>query len=485
MAAGIFTIKPKFQSDVVCTLGESTTVKYYVLSSTVDWKEQERVKINYVSGGTGGSASGEQRGLANATFSMVVFGTDQADAMAQLRILSRALTNKHGGFIQYRPRGLGASVLSTYYHYLQSPLPAIRSQGDISDYKGLIGQIDRTHTYGIECKCTVAIKAWATSDPTTPVTIKAATSIENFTDDSNVNYVVVENSAIKGDGFIPIIEYSRTDAIDCFVYALWAQFHKMTVGNTDVLDFVDSDEFDPAMTNVVDATVCGGEYERTTDPVDATLITPTHWTGIDQMYFGKVSPIACVKTSGSYTLGIEYYQSSTGEYVSAGTKATTNANWALYPFNQIDFPIASPPDYIANGEADDWLGFSYVRLGITRVSAGNFDIDFVWIPRSDEWLAKLYSLDNDSASHSMDTDDEITIDAFSGMVYRGQPVTAKSFLSTWNKDGPSLHMLVFEKGFDHRISFLALDEDETYRHGFTADVTVYGLHATIYPFEEA
>jgi len=485
VAAGIFTIKPKFQSNIVCTLGESTTVKYYVLSSRIDWKEQDRVKIKYVSGGTGGAVSGEQRGLANATFDMFIFGDSQADAMAQLRTISRALTSKLGGFIQYRPRGLGASILSTYYHYLQSPLPAIQSQGAISDYTGVVGQEGRTHTYTIKCKCTVAIKAWATSDPTSPVTIKSSTGIQNFTDGSNVNYVVVEDSAIKGDGFIPIIEYSRTDAEAYLVYALWAQFHKMTIGNEDVLDFVDSDEFDPAMTNVVDGTVCGGEYERTADALRATLIIPTHWAGIDQMYFGKVSPIACVKTSGSYTLLLEYYQSSTGEYVTAGTKAFTNADWVVTPFTQVDFPIVLPPDYIANDEADDWLGYAYWKLTITQVSAGNFDIDFIWMPRSDEWLAKLYSLDSDSASHSMDTDDEITIDGYTGIVYRGQPITTKTILSTWNKDGPSLHMLVLEKGLDHRISFLAVDEDEIYRHAFTANVTVYGLHATIYPFEEA
>lgn len=481
MADGIFTIKPRYLSDITCALGKISSVKYYVLPTRVHWNEQDRVKIAYASGGQGGFASGEQRGLSQATFEMVIFGTDMADAMSGLRTVTQALTSQWGGHIQYRPVGLDSGVLSTYYHYLQSSPPAIEGQGPLSDFGPQY--VHSTYQYGIRCQCQVAIKAWATSDPASPATIKTSTSIQNFTDGSNVNYVIVENSSIKGDAVIPIVDYDRTDSESQLIAYMYVHRKRMVVGNTDTQDFIDSDDFSPAWTHVADASVCGGDYERTTT-TDGSQVGYTFFSGMDRTYFGRISPIMCAKTSGEYTAYVSLTQ--TAAVVEQNDPVTIDsASWKLYKLGQLDFPIIDPPDYIPVANCDSWLLVAYLNLDVALVSAGNLDFDFLWIPKADDWITHISSIDPDSSANSLDTGDNLLIDGFTGSVYNGSPLPPTyTLISVWNVDGPKID-LVLEKGFDHKISFLASDENDLFRHAFEADVTVYGLYATIFPFETA
>lgn len=483
MADGIFTIRPKRRSAITCTLGESTTVKYYVPQVRINWNEQDRVKVAYASGGHGGFASGEQRGLSQATFEMVIFGTDLADAMSGLRTVTQALTSRYGGYIQYRPRGLSSSVMSTYYHYLQSGPPAIDGQGPLSEFGPNYLQGGRTHTYAIRCQCQVMIKAWATSDPQSPQTIVSETTgLDNgLYDGTHTPHIVALSSNIKGDAVFPAIFLYGNAVTDR------AYIHKrsMEAGSSSFLDWLEAEDADTQtnFANTVNASASGGEVERTSS---ASAVLEWVSPGFSDNYLGHVSMVMVYNLAAgtSYTV-VATLENGTGTLDQSETVTISgHANWQIAKFSELLFPpwkvtewyddSTTPPiAYVAGSNVK-------FKLEFTRVSgSGNLDVDYAIATMTDEWFGFV--------EKSVDTAGAIVIDALQNAVWlhSSESITTAYVVENWSFEGDSLSNLILHKGFDYCLRFMFADSSDHISIGDTFSAKVLGIYATIFPFEES
>jgi hypothetical protein len=215
----------------------------------------ERIKIAYAEGKVGGHVQGITRSLAQFQFDVVIFGTSEANAQANMRTFQRAITDPMGGHVQYRPSGLGGSVISTYYHYLMSPpmqlFPVAGVQGRARAWTRPGGAItDEAYRY----RATLMTKAWGTSDPTSYSSIVTSTGVDN-----EGGTMVVPASSIKGDGALGVLEVVGTmSSGDDVLKNAIVYKRKMRVGNNSDLDWIEAENMqDPVGGNYNYAVFCG------------------------------------------------------------------------------------------------------------------------------------------------------------------------------------------------------------------------------------
>ena len=484
--AGIFTIKPRYRSDIVCTLGESTTVKYMVTQSRINWNEQDRVKIAYASGGNGGFASGEQRGLSQASFEMVIFGDDLADAMSGLRTVTQALTSEWGGYIQYRPRGLASGVLSTYYHYLQSPPPAIQGQGNVSDFGPNIVQAGRTHKYAIRCQCAVMIKAWATSDPETLVSIVTETAMQNRDDGTYDNFVIVPDSSIKGDAIIPVVKIT----LDPGTAANSVIVHKrrMIVGSNTNLDYIEAEDATSTteFSSGADVACSGGNCLTSTD-ANAQFWKSFTAIGFDSTYLGNISILACVYIPTGSTYTIEAGISADGSsYLSSKERVSLagTSTWKLLQFGGISLPPSALVERFTDDTTIEIGPWATKNIGLLAdfsrtAGSGECKVDFFVLAKEGEFLGTFTSFDGNTVGAY-----GIFIDAVSDVFWVDS--LSDSIINSFVLQGRSADQLIMGAGFDYRLRFFShLLSSDLIVQGESNAATIYGIYGTIFPFEES
>jgi len=172
---------------------------YIVPLQTLDWNEETRWQIVYgqASSGEGGEVIGGVGPLVPVAFQIIIKATTRAAMIEAYNDLQAALLNRKGGTIQYKPEDVGAGVLSTYYHYLQSKPPRLL---DVSGNRWDAPQTcDGMYTLYVEVE--FLTQPIATSDPDNPVTLSdLAATIQNWVDSSpsQTNRVTVQASNLKG-----------------------------------------------------------------------------------------------------------------------------------------------------------------------------------------------------------------------------------------------------------------------------------------------
>jgi hypothetical protein len=499
---GVFNIHPKGLSSITCSLMETETVDYQVNPLKIDMNESARMEVIYAQAEMGGSVRKSRAGLVAIKFRMVIFGTTQATAIANARTVVQALTNPAGGYIEYRPVGLSATVMTTYYHYLQSRPPKLTKSGAglaeiVMEKKG---QFNTEQRYHVEVDCEVMTKAWATSDPETPVTVVAATSITNH-DDSGVgddNFIIVPSSSIKGDAVLPFIEVTMPGggggSLD--LNRLLLHRRPMLVGANTNLDWFECEDMSVgsgSWTDVADPNSSNGFYTRTNSASGLLYFNTLDQGGVDIMdetYIGKVSPLLCAWCTDGTTYrirfvlkgGLEYSPDMYSKWVSVSGQAVQK-KYILHEFGELDFPpLPVPPSWITGTEVGQFYGQSYAQIEVERTEgSGYLYLDFAVLANSLNFIARFEGYyDLEKGDHRLEID---PTNAQCRLVEDGAPPGAVR--DHWFKYGTPFDELLMRQGVDHRLRFIFWAEPEGYEIHSDFSVATKGFWCTIFPFDEA
>lgn len=485
----IFIYQPKFGlSNLTCDQGEDVTNAYQVLPSSIDMNEQARLEIVYAEGKIGGTVRGTKAGLVPIKHQILVKGTSPENVESNARVLKRVLADINGGYLQYRPLGWN-SAMSTYYHYLPSKPPKVIRRGLLSDtrIKRYCQVHDETYTDGIIYEIELMTEAWATSDPTSLVTVVAVTGIYNHDDAGHNNYVNVPSSSIKGDAVFPVVKMIRTggtvpyNTTNIFVYR-----REMIVGANTNLDWFEAEDVaGGGWTTPASGLSSAGEHARYVGVGSSLIfIIPSTW---DETYKGKFVLVvsAHVDSGSTFTIqpkvnfgGARVIELNTIELVGHAL-----ANWKLLIFDEVDLPPYSVPDHATL--SDYWS--VYVQVDVVRTAgSGGIDVDFMVAAKADLWIMEGYA---DTSGGGLDHTgtNYLLIDYLNESLHIFNLSDELSDAS-YSRYGPSFKDLILRKGMDHRFRFMGSGFDAS--HGdYTIDpqynITVYGLYGTVYPFEEA
>jgi hypothetical protein len=486
---GVFIVHPTGLASITCGQMERADIayNYQILPTTIDMNEADRIKVTYAPGSFGGEVRSAQHGLVKIKFRAAFKGATQAAAMANFRAFLQGASNPKGGFVEYRPIGLAANVLTTWYEYLYSRPPKLTRSG------GLIQQVtENVQQMGVETVHKIVVaefemmtKAWATSDPQSPATVVSSASLQNRDDGTYDNHVTLLNSNIKGDAVLPIIRITASGGSDARALV---HMRKMIVGANTNLDYAEASGW----STQVDASVSGGSYEYSSGASETKSVSLSG-LGMDSTYFGNISAIIVARTptGTSYTcrLGLVNDVSSVYNVFAPNTiEIDTDNAWTIfYGFGELRFPMSPPPKHLDDSSSPtvgafmtrNWsMAFDFVRTG----GAGNIELDYVVIAKADEFIAMF----DPKFGDRLVVDDELVIDAHSGHARAVDP-DPNFHLSTVEKFGSPLSDLICMKGHDYRFRVFCMSSDspDVITQAYDFDVQIDGVYATIYPFEES
>jgi len=483
--AGLFKIHPENGSTITCSLTNDDNETYIV--PNYDFKEAEREKVLYSEGLSGGKVNGIDYGDVEADIQFIIAGDTWEEIAAAQRVLSQAFRDPDGGYIEFRPAEFSSSVMSTWYHYLQSGPPTAggkNSKPVVSGYK-----LAEFYEYK------VTIKAWATSDPNTYETIVSSTAITYGARGSN--YITVSDSSIKGDGVIPIIELDLDGNV---IGKLLIYQKRLIPGNPIAQDFFETNAAELNLgavggswtVNVVDATATNNGYSRLdADSGHVQLhAAASTLSDVNSDYFGKILIVAGMWIEGSGEWTARPYTTGAGTTEYANTISLTGtikdamheASEMNYPpFNILEELSSSSTPTLAEWVLDNSgsnIGFSLTKIsGTTQLS-----LDFIWLVNtSNGWIT---SIEHPTGGNAVSGLSYLVIDSIKNTIYEEyRYLTTRNLRKVWKKVGMPYSDFVLNKGFDHRIRLLGLNTSG-YDADDTGNVTLKGVYITIYPFDE-
>ncbi len=499
---GVFIIHSRGGlSSIPCSQMENTAISYQVLPTSIDPSYDERMKVIYSETAAGGSPAGVKTGLVKFKFRMFITGVDQAAVISNIATVTRLLTNLKGGYIEYRPVGLGDSVMETWYRFVRSGVPKmVRKEGLIDTIMERYNYNKEDQIDGTLIDCEVETFAWGTSDPYTPIAIKATEDVDNTYDDTHDNTFTVASSLVKGDAIIPIIKVTGNDiggVLDIGI--LYIHKKQFPIGDGDHLDWKEAeDSSGGGWTDAADGSRSHGEYTHATGTILSTF--GINWTSVtpNEQLAGKVVPVICLWTSDSSDKFTMYLQArhTGGHTWKDSDKLRIEAlgvTAQVYNFSALDLPPVVIPDWVG---ATSWPSFAdyfggYFSFFCTGDAADDrINIDFFWFPVVDggNYLAKLVTTtESIMAVIQDDKDTYLLIDATSGAAI--VLATANDRVQDmWTVYGPPLTDMMIFKGYDTQFRLLGTGlTGGVYTHQieFEYEVTVSGIYATVYPFQEA
>lgn len=499
---GIFNIHPDGMSTVTCSMSENDTCNYQVSPTSLKFNEGKREEMIYAEAKRGGSVRGTKAGLVPINFRMIVIGSTQANAIANARTVREALSNPRGGYIEYRPIGLD-SAMSTYYHYLPSKPPEPDSYAPFEEVRmkryGQHGPAERRDP-SVVLNCEVMTEAWATSDPDSPVTVKTQATLDNRDDATHDNFVIIQDSDIKGDVLFPIVQVIRNGhGIGRVIMYVRA----MRVGSNDNLDWIEGEDYDDGgwVSTVVDATASDGGYMRGTG---STVTAWFYLPAMDSTYIGKITPIIICRTTDSDTdfnaqlsflnLGDGVTTDTLDESKIVAIEGISPNAWSLRDdFGEMDLPGFGIPKNITDNSTPTIADFikGTGSLGVTvswefnrTAGSGNIEVDAFVLARANDWIADIRAESADTHIH--DNGDYLEINSMADSVYVMESAGTQ-MLFFYNKYGSPLNQLMLRGGMDYRLRFIT--SAATYIKWLSCapsaqfDVKIMGIYGTIYPFE--
>ena len=487
---GTFIYHPKNLTSITCNMMTDPTNDYQVDPRFIDFAPDKRLEIIYAQGKVGGAVRGTRAGLAPFKHQVIVKGTSMADALSNARSLLQAIINEDGGYLEYKPEGLAAGVLSTYYHYLKSKPPKLLGRGALTDAvmsSRYVKDEDSTATHFVKYSVELSTEARATSDPETLITITGPTGIFNHDDAGHNNFITVPSSAIKGDAIIPIIEIvGGGSAVGFEIDRLIVHKRAIPVGDTSGLDWIEAEDLDGDgnWAAYVDAAISGGNGANTAQS-SFLFFRNLEWA---EAYLGKVAAIICAKTSTTnvvYTM-FPYTGQAATTHESQRGEAVSNTAWSIYySFDTLDLPPVATPVYLDDASTPtigEYLSDgARVGMRVDKVGNGTLSIDFLVFALADDWIAAFET----DAMHIDEAGSPwyFAVDAISELSH-GKQTADDHFVHSWDKFGGPLSELILEKGFDHKIRFLGWNGSSGYDIDHEFDITVKGIYATIFPFSE-
>lgn len=474
---GTFVISPFGQTAITCSMMADATTNYQVVPSSIDMNESARVQILYGTSDMGGSVNKTRFGIVPIKFAMIVFGTTQLDAMANVRIVNRALTNPAGGYLLYKPIGL-EDCMTTYYRYLQSAPGKTGGPAQQGPSMERFNQAGRTGSYYvIVLDIELITYALATSDPTSPVTLVNTTTLSNHDDAGHDNSVVVLSSGIKGDLALPIITLTHA----AYTGRVYTVHHRsMRPGYNTNLDWFEGESgvaLGTNFSNHADAVASNENVAQCTTDT-GTLVWSLSGLGMDSTYLGKVSILVKVRSMGG-----EYkmWASVMGVESEPVVFGATTINEVITRIQELDFPPMKVPIIyddtttptiggFLTGNATFSLRFEKVVSG-----GGQLEIDWATMSRSNDWIgifrgAAELTVEGDMVIHAFD---ESAWDVDGGVVLQADA-----------KYGPPYFNMAYWKGRDYRVRVIQGGQGAGYIASSATDVKIQAIWGTIYPFNE-
>jgi len=257
-------LHPDGRDDITFDLSLQTGASegYTVNVGTLRFSEEKRIEVVY--GGEGGEfpvAVDETSNLADVTFTAIISSATWAGMMGKLEAFQLAVRNVAGGTLEYKPEGAAAGTRSTFYHYVQSPVPALRQRAKNRPDRGA----NSSGLFRLEVDVTLRTWPIATSDPDSLVEVLSATTLHNVGDGSQ-DYVTVDGDDIKGS--LPaLMRYQVTPSAGgaASIERFWLARRTEGLDNL-ATTYPSSDSAyintSSAWSTVVDADRCGGSYMR-------------------------------------------------------------------------------------------------------------------------------------------------------------------------------------------------------------------------------
>jgi hypothetical protein len=491
---GVFNIHPKSAaySSITCSLLEDSTTDYQVTPGSIDLNEGERVM----------ALSGDSRALnefaVSIKFSVAVFGATQAEVISNTETLRQALSDERGGYIEYRPRGLGVSVLTTWYEYKAGSSPVLALGAKAFDHgvlDSVLKQLNRTDS-AVMVNCALDTRSIATSDPSSLISLSGPTSIDNYDDGTHDNSITLSNSSIKGIGIRPVVYVgaTTTNSDD----AILMHVKKMRVGANSRVGWIEAETYGNGnWPTASDATVSNDEYCAATGL--GYINFPL--TG-DSTYVGYIKPIMCIRQAASLS-GKNEINFSISPPAGSPNIVTTfkgwgpgDTNWYLFfGMREVVWPPWKIPPWVTDSttpSVSDYLGAENVfavQHGYDGEPFSTFDLDFVYLATAHDWIGILDYTEVDASANY-----RAVFDGVSQSGYTANSASNDEFVKPANKRGSPWRNLLLEKGWDYRFTFFAMKMGGTYSfadgygrydHDTTMSVTVKGLYLTVYPFSES
>lgn len=180
------------------------TSDYICPLQTLDFNEEQRRAVVYAQAppGEGGRAVLDYAPLVPIPMTLVIKTETVAERIAAYNAIQDVLLDPEGGTIKYKPEGIGAGVLDTYYHYLQSPPPRLLDEpGNRWD-----AAVKSDKYFTLQIQVQFMTQPIATSDPESPVTLtELSTTIDNWVDDSPSQNNGVSLTAANLKGTLPAL----------------------------------------------------------------------------------------------------------------------------------------------------------------------------------------------------------------------------------------------------------------------------------------
>ena len=470
--AGVFKIHPTGGSTITLdTLDSDLTLLYLLVSQ--DLKESEREKIIYSEGKFDGSVIDSSASIVTVEFELLINGDTLEEIAANIGTIKAAFFNLDGGYIEYRPVGYSASVLSTFYKYLRSAPPE-RINDDV-----VINPSSEDFALAQMFRFQIKIFSLATSDPDSLQSIASGTIYNFLQNGDNANkstgYLLIPEAGIKGDGFIANIALSPMAASSSVITDVLAHIYKCAPAEA-------GKEF------YNEATGGFSSYTDDTRHVISSASSATLTFAVEadaQDSYGRVTPVFSYENiSGDWEYKIEY-NNIVGNTIILVDWTALNPILPSYNFNleigeSFNFPYYQRPP------GGTLLTSALIEVSLRTIDSSSQSISFygLLLLRADgnSWAAPF------SFSGGMaDVNIPLVLDGYNGISYNYYQPTELT-VAPWEKQGNSLKDLIFPKG-DYQLRVLhhgTVSAPDAWHHNGPSRLgaAVEGIFYTIYPFAE-
>jgi len=428
---------------------------YFVQADSLRFNEEKRIEIVY--GGEGGefpTPVDEAANLADVTFTAVINSATWAGMMAKLETLQLAVHNAAGGTLEYLPEGAAAGTRSTYYHYVQSPIPALRQHKRNRPDRGS----GSSGVFRLEVDVTLRTWPVATSDPDSLVEVLSATTVYNIYDGGQ-DYVTIDGDDVVGS--LPaLVRFQVTPGAGdaASIGRLWMARRTEGLDNFDPTHLSSESVHisdSSVWSSVIDGDRCGNNYVRCTPEQHeieyGRRFTVPNWS--DHRGRAAIGAIVRANTGDVNDWSI-YYGWTIGNTVQRGKAQYVPQvrEWRALLLGEFDLPDTEM------SEAED-LDL-YVDVYTTRHDGeGTLSIDAIKLLYTDECALQMET----PTGYGVDSDHQLLIENVSGdeIAHAVDSSLKLTYLLTAKGNFPTL-----SPGMDNRFDLLweryreaAIEED--------------------------
>jgi len=330
----------------------------------------------------GGVVTNYHGPMVPVTFDVVVSDTSRAGMMQKADALSVVVISDEGGYLRYKPDGVGASVPETYYHFVKSPPPALKQmKGNRWD------AAPKSGVYRIVLKVTLQTQPFPTSNPSSLTSILSSEELTNI-DDGTDDHYTIDAADVKGSlpAACRVSIVNQVAGSDAPIGRFWLARRTKTL-TSFVSTYTSAAAQAPtgAWNTETDASRCGGTYYRCTPGVSqqvyAIRFTIANWDS----HIGRAALLLVSRCNSTAGTDFDvYYRWTLANNVTHGQAKNVGESmrWTALILGELDLPDTEMSD---TEDLDLYLDICVVR----KAGGGTFDIDALKLLYTDECALQL------------------------------------------------------------------------------------------------